>query len=180
MGKPVADRRVVVDLAREVVAEVAPDELGLFPERCRAYFRHRKGHGRDPLAMGIEAWTSVATFAVLSTVQSVLVFVAAEFKKGVEEEGASTIRAWIRRGFRRLAPPTDESDRAVVVVDPAGGETARGGEEPRGIPWTEEQLGRIRAHAYGQALEFKVPPARASKLADTIVAKLVLPGSGDD
>jgi hypothetical protein len=171
MGKPGADRRVVVDLAREVVAEVAPDELGLFPERCRAYFRRRKGHGRDPLAMGIEAWTSVATFAVLSTVQSVLVFVAAEFRKGVEEEGASTIRAWIKRGFRRLAPPTGEPDSAVVVVDPG---------EPRGIPWTEEQLGRIREHAYRQAREFNVPPARASKLADTIVAKLVLPASGDD
>ncbi|MBE8516205.1 hypothetical protein ILP97_01485 [Amycolatopsis sp. H6(2020)] len=162
------------------MAEVAPDELGLFPERCRAYFRRRKGHGRDPLAMGIEAWTSVVTFAALSTVQSVLVFVAAEFKKGVEEEGASTIRAWIKRGFRRLAPPTDESpDSSVVVVDPAEGDTARGGEE-RGIPWTEAQLGRIREHAYRQAREFNVPPARASKLADTIVAKLVLPGSGDD
>ncbi|MBE8516070.1 hypothetical protein ILP97_00785 [Amycolatopsis sp. H6(2020)] len=142
-----------------MVAEVAPDELGLFPDRCRAYFRWWKRRGRDPLAMGLEAWTSIATFAVLGTVQSVLVFVLAEVKKGVEEEGASTIRAWIKRGFRRLGPAAAE--------------------EPPTVPWTEEQLGRIHQHAYEEALKFKMSPGRAGKLADTIVARLVLRKADD-
>lgn len=181
VGKPIADRRVVVNLAREVIAEVAPDELGLFSDRCRAYFRRWGGRGRDPLAMGLETWTSVATFAVLSTVQSVLVFVAAEFEKGVEEEGASTIRAWIKRGFRRLGPADAESsESATVAVGTKKGHPAGHGEEPRVVPLTREQLIRVREHAYEQAVAFKVAPGQADKMADAIVGRLALENFDDD
>jgi hypothetical protein len=156
------DRDMVIELARAVVVEVAPDEVGLFPERCRAYFRKWGGHGKDPLSMGVEAWASVATFAALSTAQSVLLFIAVEFKKGVEEEGASTIRAWVKRGFRRLGP--------------ADADTADEEAKPAADPLSREQLALVRDHAYQQAIKFKMTPGRAEKMADTIVARLVLRG----
>jgi hypothetical protein len=137
-----------------------PDEVGLFPERCRAYFRRWGGHGKDPLSMGVEAWTSVVTFAALSTVQSVLLFIEVEFKKGLEEAGASTIRAWIKRGFRRLGPA--DADTTDEEAKPAAAALNR------------EQLALVWDHAYQQAIKFKMTPDRAEKMADTIVARLVL------
>lgn len=157
MSARAVDRDLLVDLARAVVEEVAPDEVGLFPERCRAYFRRWGSNGKDPLSMGLDAWTSVVTFAALGTVQSVLIFIGAEFKKGIEEEGASTIRAWVKRGFRRLGP-ADTDTEAKPVADSL----------------TRQQLALVRDYAREQGIKFKMSPDKAGKMADTIVARLAL------
>jgi hypothetical protein len=166
-----ADRDEVIDLARGVVQELAPDEIGLFRETSDAYFRRaRPGSGsrvtyRDPLGMGVETWAPMVSFAALGVAQSVVLFLGTEVRKGLEEEGASTIRAWIKRGFRRLGPPGDPSPDAV---------TAQGSEL-----LTRRQLSLVRQHAYTQAIAFEVPADLAAKIADTVVGRLALRSDGE-
>jgi hypothetical protein len=161
-----AERDEIVDLARAVVQELAPDEIGLFPETSKAYFRRpRPGRTstvtyRDPLGMGVESWAPMVSFAALGTAQSVLLFLGTEVRKGLQEQSASTIRAWIKRGFRRLGPADDP---------PHDGAPQQGSDA-----LTRHQLSLVRQHAYTQAVAFEVPADLAAKIADTIVGRLAL------
>lgn len=75
----VVEQSAIADLAREVLEELAPGELGMFQDRCRAYFPRWGWQGRHPLAIDAETWGPVVTFAVLNIAQAALVYVAAEF-----------------------------------------------------------------------------------------------------
>ncbi|MBV1855697.1 hypothetical protein [Catellatospora tritici] len=105
-GLTAADRQLIADLARGVVADVAPDEVALFEQRSRAFFRGRTAAGRDPLAFGgaevLVLVTSVALVAAKTAVELLLSRVA----DAAERKTETVIERLVDRLRRRPRTPS--------------------------------------------------------------------------
>ncbi|WP_327691267.1 hypothetical protein OG870_21020 [Streptomyces sp. NBC_00461] len=145
------------DVVREVVADVASDELplvdGLFRFDDRTAVRRLSGRGRrrEPLGFG---WGEVAVL-VTPVVWLTVDQVAKRFGEVIAEDAVQGTRAVAHRVFRR--PP------APVVIPPL----------------TREQMGQVRERVLQAAGERGISERRAKEIADAVVARLVLADTSD-
>ena len=150
---PGDSRTLTIELARAVVAEVAPEELDGFDanaERCMAAAHQR---GRDEmLGFGLEALlpfaTSGAVWAASYSVQKLV----DESTKAVALKGTAAFFDWLTGLWRKRTHA-----KRVPVTKTA---------------LTGEQLSRVREGARRAALRCGVAPARAALLADSLVGQL--------
>jgi hypothetical protein len=163
------NRQLAETLARQAVAEAAPEELPMFSVTAAAYFDNperalaaSKSPGKDEmLGFGLEAAAPVITTVALWIAQEVLRLVNTQLQENVKAESAGAIRAFIQRLLQRFRRSDRAAPRTVRIGD-----------------LSQEQLARIREQALRRARDQKVPEGKAVAIADGIIAALVLPATG--
>ena len=167
------EKSLIEALARQAVAEVAPQELPLFRSTSRAYLddpkrlRGEPASADDMLGFGAELGVavSVVTPIVLEVARSVVVFVAGQLEGAVKEEAAPRIRELVRRlvGSAGAPEPADRPDQEAAAAP-----------EPSETVLTRSQLVEVREVAIRTAERLKLAPDRAATLADAIVGSLAI------
>src|SRR5215216_1562297 len=128
------DDALLVDVARSVVREIAPQELPLYRANSEMYLKdpdkalRGKRSGDRMLGFGTGVEVALITPIALAVVSEVLKFLAAEVGKTAKREGAALVEAQVKRLFGKFR--TEEHK----ATDPP--------------PLTGEQLARVRAIAY--------------------------------
>lgn len=159
------ERELVADLSRDVVMEIAPQELPTFRAMSRAYtrdpaalrqVRQQRAGKEEPLAFGASEAVVLLTPVVLEVMGNVVAFLASELMSSSSEESPSMVGARVRRLFKRFHG--EGADEGVT-------------------PLTRKQLEQVRALALEQACRFELPADEAGKLADALVGKLVVSGA---
>jgi hypothetical protein len=147
----------VVEVARELVARTAPQELPLFPATSTAYLDdpdsvlQPKERGDDMLGFGVEAAVVLLTPAALEIAKSVVKFLAAQVRGALEQETGDAI-----------------AERIHTLLHPSAG--GRGAAAPTRL--TEEQLAQVHELALEKARALDLPEAKAGLLADAMVGSL--------
>jgi hypothetical protein len=163
----VADTDLIIEVARGMVAETAPEELPLYGTTSAAYRRDpdraiRPGSaGDDLLGFGDAVAFAVAPVAIAMATE-VVRFLGDELRKALKEQGATAVSAAIRRLFGRLGLATGPA------TDSATGPT-KAADVPALSP---QQLAEVRRRALAEAHRFRLPAAQAHQLADSLVAQL--------
>jgi hypothetical protein len=150
---------IVAEVARDVLSEVAPQEMPIFAAASRAYFADpdaalRQLRSKDNvLGFGVEALTVLLTPVVLQILSEVFEFLmgAAEkaFKDGVTNELSEVVKAMFKKFH-----PTDSNIPSIL---------------------TKEQIGLIHGNVLLAADKLRLPADEAQSLANAITAQLVLP-----
>jgi hypothetical protein len=153
-----AEQQLVADVARDLVARAAPEELPLFRTVSTAYFRdpgrsRQRADTESPLAFGVGEGAALLLPIALPVAQEVLRFLLAEAQKAVKAESGPLAQAWVRHLFRHLRPPEQSNGKGPAL--------------------TAEQLARVRAIAVAKARGLQLPPEKADLLADALVGGLV-------
>ena len=157
-----AERAVVTDVARAVLAQASPQELPLLRLTSEAYFADpdaalKKTRGSEEMiGFGGEYAVALAPI-VLAMVSEAVRYILREVGKSVVSQGASAAGDYVKRLFH---PAHDGG------ADGAGGVT----------PLTSLQLAEVRKRAYEKARQLDVGEAQAQLLADSLVGTL-LPAS---
>ena len=151
--------RLTAALARQVIGEIAPEELPLLDSVCRAWFttkrsgrRRRRGHDA-PLGFGPETAATILAPAVLAVCSEVARHLVDEVEQSIAgrvSKLAGHAVGWLLSRFRtprKAAPPAE---------------------------LTRDQLVRVRRLAFERGLELGLPRGRASVLADAITGSLAL------
>jgi hypothetical protein len=149
------DRAAAVDLARRVVADLAPDELPVFELRSRRHFRPAWTTSKDPLSSGLDITLTSITDAALAAAQGAVGLTLVLLAERVHERTSGRVLTVLRRRFRR----TGEDDAPP----------------PRSQPWTGEQLASIREEVV-KVLTGRVNARLLDLIADSIIARLALQG----
>jgi hypothetical protein len=152
---------LIVDVARDIVAQTEPGELPLFRAISTEYFKRpakavKNQSGRDELlGFGIGETVSLLTPAVLVVTTQVVAFLTEVVRQSVVEESASLINERVRRMFKKF-----RQEGARDELAPA--------------PLTREQLAQVHKQAYEKFLELKLSGTRANRLADAVLASLIV------
>ena len=151
-------KQLVGDLSRDLVTQVAPQELPLFRANSEIFFRNpdelavnRKAKD-DMLGFGDGGIIVLITPVVLMVTQQVVQFVIEQVKKSAQEQGSALIDESVKKMFKKFRP-----------VD---------GKKPN--PLTADQLAQVRKVALKKAQELKLSDERARLLADALVGSLAI------
>jgi hypothetical protein len=159
------DQALVADIARDVVKQVAPQEMPLFRAQSQAYFEHparapKSEDGRDELlGFGTGVEITLLTPVILQVTQEVLKLLAIELAKIATHDAAVSMDKRVRGLFRRFRGVGDD----VAGASP---------------PLTTAQLRDVRAVAFETACRLNVGAVQAGLLADAMVGALVVAPAG--
>jgi hypothetical protein len=163
-------QQLVVEVAREVVGDVAPEELALLGPMSAAYFTDpdRALSGRtlddEPLGFGVPVDGQLLTPIVLAVLTQVLAFLVTEVRKSVQAEAPDLIHEHVKRLFKKLRPADAEAEAAA----------ASGGKPATPPPLSSQQLARVREIALARARQLGLTGSKAELLADSVVGGLVV------
>jgi hypothetical protein len=152
------DHQLIAQVARELVSDMAPQELPLFRANSEAYFKNPEqalaGQPAkdDMLGFGAGEATVFLTPVVLAVATEVVKFVTEEVKKSAQAEGSALVGDAVKAMFKKLRPPEKEKKTPP--------------------PLTAEQLAQVRAIALKKARQLKLSEDRARILADSVVGSL--------
>ena len=155
-----ASNELVSELARDLVASNAPQELPLFPALSNAYFRdpQKSLENQKPkdeaLGFGIAEAVTFVTPVALAVITDVLKYLAEHVSELVKKEGAALADEWMKRVFKKFHHAQDEPKQAPGGLGP-------------------EQIAQVRRLAFEKACQLKLPVEQASLLADSVVGSLV-------
>lgn len=156
--------QLAADVARDLVSQVAPEEMPLFRATSEAYFkdpqRVLKEHTSkdDMLGFGTGEVLSLVTPVAVAVSMEVVRFVTEEVRKSFQAESSAVIAALVKSLFRKYRPILEREAR------------------PTASPLTSEQLREIHAIAFMKARQLRLPEARAKTLADALIGELVVAG----
>jgi hypothetical protein len=160
-----AEQEIIAEIAREQVAELAPDELPLFRPTSEAYFKDpdktlKPQSGRDEvLGFGAQAALTFLTPIVLAVVTEVVTFLVAEIGKSLKEEGRVAVGQIVKGLFKRFRGPDAPATPAPAIAT-----------------LTPDQLAQVRKVAYDKARTLNLTEDRAALLADALVGSLAVSG----
>ena len=159
----VPDRDLVDEFAKQVLAEVAPEELAIFDETAEEYHQDPQGvlsaSGRDE-AVGFGLDLAMLTPYVLAVAGSVLGFLLDTVGDAAKTESKPIITDLVHRLFRR--GKDDEKGKAEQEkAEPTPG-------------LSPEQAAQVRDVAMARAHDLKLPESKARLLADAIVGGLTV------
>jgi hypothetical protein len=154
-----AARNLIADVAREIVADIAPDELDLFDVSAEAYLDNpdqaAATAGDEMLGFGGGAELEMMTPVVLSITSGVVAFLVNSALTTAKAEGQAVVQEQVRQLFRRFRPRTP-----AATTGPS--------------PLSPKQLAQVRQVALDVATRMQVAPEQARLLADATVGQLVL------
>jgi len=151
--------QLVADLARDIVAQNAPQELPLFRATSAAYFKNpgkvlKSQSGKDEmLGFGAAEAVLMLTPSVLVIVNQVVTFVIAEVQKSVAEESSNLLDDLVKKMFKKFR--SEHEQNATPALTPA-------------------QLAHVHQLAYEEASRLALSDAKAKLLADSIVGSLAI------
>ncbi len=155
----IEDKELITELARDVVSQIAPQELPLLRANSEAYFKDpQKALQSQPakdemLGFGAGDAVVMLTPIVLATLNEVVIFVGAEVKKSAQGEGAAWIQQAIKALFNKFRQPEADHKKKAAAL-------------------TAEQLAQVRKIAFNKARQLKLSEDRAKILAEAIVGNL--------
>jgi hypothetical protein len=153
------DRDLVDEFAKQVLADVAPEELAIFDETADEYHQDPQGvlsaTGRDE-SVGFGLDLAMLTPYVLAVAGSVLGYLLDTVGEAAKKESTPLIGDLVHRLFRR--GKADEKDAAEPATPK---ETL-----------SAEQAAQVREIALARAHDLKLPESKARLLADAIVGGL--------
>jgi hypothetical protein len=156
------DNQLVADLARDIIAQTAPQEMPLFRANSEAYFKDpdktlagQKGKD-EMLGFGSGEVVVLLTPIALTVVAEVVKFIVEEVKKSVKDESSSLISETVKKVFKKFRPEQKKDDKKTPPA------------------LTPEQLERVREIALQKARQLKLSEARAKLLADAVVGSLAV------
>jgi hypothetical protein len=155
-----ADVTLVSDIARDVLAELAPQEIPIFPAASRAYFADpaaalKQSRSQDSaLGFGVDLFVFL-TPVVLPVLSEVFEFLTQVAEKAVEAGLSKEIPEIIKGMFRKFHSSEPESPSVL----------------------TREQIALVHAKVLAAAKRLRMPPDQARSLADAVTARLVMPKS---
>lgn len=175
-----AQQQLIADLARDLLAETAPQELPLFRASSEAFFKDPQrvmsgAVGKDePLGFGAGEGTSFIAPVILAVVTQVVTFLAAEVGKAAQSEGSAFVTDTVKALFKRFRPaPAAEKQPTGEAPSPSKPPT------PAPVPpVTPELLQRVRELAFQQAKQLRLSDSNARLLADSLVGSLAVPPAG--
>src|SRR6266566_9892076 len=156
---------LVAERAYAVVAQIAPEELPLFPAISTAYFKDPRqalkydAEGKDDmLGFGVAETVSLLTPTVLVVMNEVIMLLTTGVAKSFEEESTNFISEQFKKLRKKLRPQEKKEQHELS-------------------PLTSEQLVQVRQRAYEKACQLKLPDDTAQLLADAVVGSLIQTGS---
>ena len=157
-----AQRDLIAEMSRDIVADVAPDELPLFRMNSTAYFKNPKKalesrEGQDEaLGFGIEAMVPLLTPVIIAVVTEII----SHLEQSLSSHVASSAEGFIGGGLRSVFK--------------------RGGKAPAAptAQLSPAQLAEVRDIAFRKARQLKLPETQAAMLADSVVGGLVVAPTG--
>jgi hypothetical protein len=150
---------LISDVAREVLFEIAPQEMPIFPAASRAYFADPQSALKqaqpkdDVLGFGVDALAVVVTPAVLYVLSKVFELLTGVAKKAIEDGLAKEISEVIRAMFKKFHSSRSEIPSVL----------------------TREHIGLIHSNVLQAAKKLRLPAQQAQALANAVTAQLVLP-----
>jgi len=155
--------KLIQEISKGIVMEVAPEEMDLFDELVMEYFQDPTPPDLtakpkdDPLGFGLGEVLIAATPAVAAMVDVVLNYLMNEIVKVAQGESAELIKRKIKDLFNpKKEEKIDKSDEDDVV------------------PLTKEQLEQVKKLARKQAIKFGIGPDKAEKMANALIGLLAL------
>ena len=146
-------RQLITDLSKQMVTQVAPEELDLFDELIEEYFDDpsppdlSESDDDDALGFGLNGVVVAITPAAAAAASSVIGYIVSEVLKAAQEESAAVLVSKVRKLFNSK----DESESL-----------------------TTEQLRQVRRLALSQAKVFGMETSQARSMADALVGSLAL------
>lgn len=150
--------QLVTDLGRDLISQIAPQEIPIFRANSEAYFKDPQKTlsarvGKDEaLGFGIGEAAAFLTPIALAVITEVVKFLAEEVKKSLATETSSVINEMVKKLFKRFHPA--EKKEASQAL-------------------TKQQIEQIRQLSFAKARQLNLTEGQANLLADTLVASLV-------
>lgn len=157
-GQP---KQLVADVSRDIIEQIAPDELVLFRATSEAYFKDpakalkQQGGKDEMLGFGFEEAIPLLTPVVLAVTEQVVRYLAAAFAKAATDKSADMAAAGVRSLSMKLHPTP-------------------GGASAGPPPLTTSQLSEVRQVAMEKAQQLNLSEAQARLLADSMVGRLAV------
>jgi len=157
------DRELIVEVSRDVVAAVAPEEMVLFRPMSTAYFETPDRLGQAPkddmLGFGAGDAVVALTPVALSVMSAVLTYLRREVAQATGKEVTQIIDEQVHGLFRRF----HREEHTAAAPGTAA------------VPGLDrEQLAAVGRVAFEHARAMHVSEGRARLLADAVVGSLVL------
>ena len=150
-------RKFIQEISKDIVVEVAPEEMDLFDELVMEYFQNPTppdfsvSPKDDPLGFGIGETLVAVAPAAAAMAEVVLNSLMNESLRTAQEESAELVKRKIKSLF---------NSKQKEAKDP--------------IPLTKEQLEQVRKLAIKQAIKFGIGPEKAEKMANALIGSLAL------
>lgn len=157
----IANQQLISEVARSLIADVAPQELPLFRANSDAYFKNSakaqqsQAAKDEMLGFGPGGEIVLLTPVALAVLSDVIPFLIDEVKKAVQTESAAWISDTVKAMFKKF-------------------HLAEKAEKGKPLPLTPEQLAQVRHIVIKKAHQLKLSDERAALLADTVVGGLVV------
>lgn len=147
-------KQVVTEVSKELVAEVAPEELELVDELLDDYYAHPTVHKPEdnPLGFGSE-FLAASTPVIAMALQTLFTFILNEVWVSAQKESA----ALIAQRMKALFNPTKEKAEPALAL-------------------TREQLEKAKQLVKKEAMRGGMKPKKAEELALKIVGRIALTG----
>lgn len=154
------NNQLIADVARDIIAQTAPQELPLFRATSAAYFKHPDKVLKDQtskdemLGFGPDEAVALLTPYVLLVMTEAVTFIVNEVKKSVTDESAAVISDLVKKQFKRFRSKEKKEQHEVVLLTP-------------------EQIEQVHKQVYEKAHQLKLSDDKAGLLADAVVGSLV-------
>jgi hypothetical protein len=152
--------QLVTHLSRDIVTQMAPEELPLYPVISEAYVKDPEKTLRgqiskdEDLGFGVAEAAVLLTPVVLEVMKSVVMFLWAEVAKGVKQESTRLIGDSIKSMFKKYVPADTHQGQVPGL--------------------TSEQLAQVRLLALEKARQLSLTEDQALLLSDSIVGSLTI------
>ena len=152
----------VENISRDLVSELAPDELELFDDLAQEYRANPNPpdatHGTDSaLGFGLDAGVVAMSPAVMAAVTGAFGFVVTIAADTLKEQSKTVIVAAVKKLFEAKKSEPAASEPAPIVLTP-------------------DQLREVQKIAAEQARRFGLKKDEAEKLADSLAGRLAMGG----
>lgn len=156
--------KLIQELSKDIVVEIAPEEMDLFDELVAEYFQDPTPPDLsarpkdDPLGFGLGEVLIATTPAVAAMVDVVLNYILNEIVKAAQGESTELIK----RKIKDLFNPEKKEEN-----------TSKHGQDDV-MPLTKEQMEHVKKLARKQAIKFGIGSDKAEKMANALVGSLAL------
>jgi hypothetical protein len=153
-------KQVITDISKELVAEIAPEELELVDELLDDYYANPEVHeSKDhPLGFGSEV-LAAATPVIAMALQTLFTFILNEVWVSAQKESATLIAEKMKSLFNRDKASSPKGDKAEPALE-----------------LTREQLEKAKQLIKKEAMRGGMKPKKAEELALKIVGRIALTG----
>jgi hypothetical protein len=163
-------QRLILEAARQVISDMAPEELPLLTPISVAYFANpedtlRARQSKDkPLGFGVPGDVAqLVTPIALAVVMEVVAFLAEELRKSLKAEAPGVINDLVRSMFKKLRRTEPDAQQSAVIPEQSSAPTL-----------TRQQLIQVREMAVQKGRQLGLTAKRANLLADSLVGGLAV------